>query len=184
MVDYCTLEDVKAYLTTSQSTDDLLLADLITDCSRAIDTLTKRHFYGNLETRTFDAVKNVYRNTLMLDEDLSTVVSITNGDGNTISASDYVLEPRNWTPRYGITLKVGSGKVWTYQTDPENAIAVNGSWGYVNGTTPPEVIKRACIRLVRYQYLEKSKKTENIQVPDAIQKMLDPYVKNLMTGIG
>lgn len=187
--EYCSLNDVRVYMNTTQTSDDPLLSNLITDCSREIDTYCNRQFYGTTATRYFDAVQDVDNRTLYLDEDLQSVTSLVNGDSDTLSASTYVLQPPNESPKYAIRLKSSSGKSWTWQTDPENAVSVTGVWGYVSGTVPPEEIKRACIRLVAWRYKQKSAPFETtgladlgqVVVPSAmpvdVARMLKPYVR-------
>jgi hypothetical protein len=187
--EYTSLTEVKRYISTGQSTDDTLLQELITDCSREIDTYCQRQFYGTTATRYFDAEQDVTERTLFLDEDLQSVSALVNGDGETLSGSTYLLQPPNDTPKYAIKLKSSSSKSWTWYTDPENAISVTGVWGYVSGTVPPEDIKRACIRLVAWRYKQKSAPFETtgladlgqVVVPSAmpvdVVRMLKPYVR-------
>jgi len=158
MVDYCTLAEAKSQINTrnpSGTISDDFLSAIITDCSREIDEHCDRHFYADYATRTFDALEDVYGYDLMLDEDLIGVTTITNGDSTTVSSSDYVLRPANENPKYKIRLKRGSSVSWTYQNDPEDAISVEGTWGYNDGTVPPEVIKRATIRLVAWRFSQR-----------------------------
>lgn len=94
---------------------------------------------------------------LMLPQygDLCQITSITNGDGTTVSSSNYVLEPRSLPdgPWWGIRLKRNSGVTWTYDDSPEGAIAITGRWAY--SVTAPEPIVRAATRLVVFYYRAK-----------------------------
>lgn len=182
MADYCTLTELKRFINSNQPDDDVFLNTLITDSSREIDNYCGRHFYGEMTTHYFDAIKDVHGQTLYLDEDLTGVVSITNGDGAVFNTSDYVLEPRNVTPYYGVTLKISSAKIWTFVVNPENAIALNGTWGFVPGTTPPPVINLSCLRLARLHYLERSKALTTTDTPDIILKLLDPFKRHKAVG--
>lgn len=157
-VDYCTLVEAKVYIgaVITDTSKDALVEDLITDCSRFIDRYTKRHFYATTETRTYNPDRDIHGNLLFLDEDLLTVTALTNGDSATLAAGDYILESPNFTPKWGIRLKFGSGKTWTWQASPENAISVTGTWGYNNGTVPPDEIKIACKKLVAWEFKHRS----------------------------
>lgn len=110
--------------------DDALIVDFIREISRTIDAKADRFFYPLIQTRRFDAVRDVANNRLWLDQDLLAVDTLTNGDNTVITAAQYVCEPRNGTPIWGIQLKGSSGVTWTYDTDPENAIVLAGTWGY------------------------------------------------------
>ena len=86
---------------------------------------------------------------LMLDKDLRSITGITNGDGTTITSTQYNLEPRNDPPYQYIRLK--SGHSWIFDTDGE--VAIDGNWGYT--TTAPADITQATIRLTAYLYRQK-----------------------------
>ncbi|MBZ0310601.1 MAG: phage gp6-like head-tail connector protein, partial [Anaerolineae bacterium] len=148
--DYTTLEAIKLTLNEVGTTDDAFLTALITRASRAIDTHCGRFFVGEAQTRYFDAIADIDGQILLLDEDLLSVTELTNGDGDVIASSDYVLLPSNHSPHYAIRLKASGSESWTYVDDPENAIVVNGTWGFSNGT--PDDVEQACIRLVVFMY--------------------------------
>lgn len=155
--DYATLADVRALLSveSSETGDDTLLETLITRVSRWIDHETGWWFYPKTQTRKFHAIDNVDRRALLLDAPLLTITSITNGDGETVAASSYVLEPANSSPYAAIILKASSGVTWTYQTDPEQAISVAGTWGWTASTPPQSAyvdIRHACAMMAVWQY--------------------------------
>lgn len=150
--DYVTVEDFRREIRTSETSDDVLIEELIRQASREIDQFCGRHFYGLVQTRYFDALHNVDGISLLLDEDLAGVISITLGDGTTVAPTEYVMRPLNTTPKVSIKLLASSAKWWTYTVDPEAAIAIDGTWGYVAGTVPPEPIRRAALMLSRYRY--------------------------------
>jgi hypothetical protein len=153
---YATLDQLKTYVGATDTTDDLLLTDCLTRAQAMIDSATSRRFEAAADsTRTFDGVVDVSRGgrTLWLDGDLCALTSITNGDGGSVTPVQVVSEPRNSTPYYALTLKASSGLVWTYETDPEDAISVTGRWAY--SVTPPADIEQACIRLAAWLYRQK-----------------------------
>lgn len=189
MTDYFTLTDVRAYLNTDSTADDALLSTLIGRASALVETHCGRTFVARAETRVYDAVADVHRGDLLLDDDLLTVTTLTNGDGAEIAASAYVLLPANHTPKYAIRLKASSSVSWTYNTDPEQAISVNGSWGYHNGTAAPEDVRHATARLAAWLYKQRDAPFENTGLPELgeviiptalpadIQRTLAPYVR-------
>lgn len=172
--DYADINDIKIDQEIVDSTgepvastkDDNLIWQLIHESSREIDSFCSRHFYGVVETRYFDALESVDGQTLLLDEDLAAVGTITLGTGDTLDSSDYVLLPYNSTPKHQIRLKASSSEWWSYNDDPEGAISVSGTWGYTAGTTPPDAIKRACISLVRWRYRQRQAPFEQAGMGD------------------
>lgn len=150
---YITLNEVKTYGDFESTNDDSLLTNLISDAQGIIEGITKRKFEGSASNRYFDAITDIDERTLLLDEDLCSISSITNGDGVVLTSGEYVTEDRNDTPFWGITLKSSSNKSWTYETDPENAITVSGVWAY--SSTPPSDIHIATLRLVSWLYKQR-----------------------------
>lgn len=132
---YATLAEYKAYVTSrGQSVsisdlDDSVIEDLLEAASRYYDRQTSRKFYPSVYSRSYDTPEG---QTLWVDFDLLEVVSITNGAGASITAADYVFEPRNIYPKYAIKIKDTSSVVWDYdETDGiENAISLVAVGGY------------------------------------------------------
>lgn len=193
MTTYCSLDELKAYLGTRLDTDDTEIQARITEASAAIDVYCQRVFVGAAATRAYDAVQAVDGRTLLLDEDLLSVTTITNGDGTALDSGDYVLLPANVTPKYAVRLKASSGVSWTYTTDPEDAISVNGTWGYAN--TQPDTVRHACIRLAAWYYRQKDAPFETTGMPDLglvtvpasipadVTALLDPYVRHRIGSV-
>ena len=199
--EYCSLEDVKAELgiVAANTNDDAKLQSYITAASREIDTFTKRRFYGVVDTRYYHALNDTDGRRLLLDYDLSGVIEITLGDGSVLAASDYVLEPYNEDPKFAVVLKASSDLSWkNYDTDPERAIAVEGTWGYTAGTVPPEAIRRAAISYTRWRYLARRASPTSGQtgtggigeypvtshLPDEVQRMLTPFRSFVIKAVG
>ena len=114
------------------------------------------------DIRYFDAEKDVDSDVLWLDKDLlvdsNNVPVILNGDASTDILWDsdntiFVTEPRNEQPVYGITLTSEGGKSWTYDSNPESAISIDGTWGY--STNVPDDVKWATIRLASWLYKQR-----------------------------
>lgn len=154
---YPTASDLGRYLGIDNQAD----ADLITlfraaaiDYIEGPDGAQRIYEAAADATRVFDAVRDVDGQMLILDHDLISVTTLTNGDGVTISASAYTLEgiggERNQAPYRRIRLKTSSALTWRYTTDPEGAISLLGRWGY--STTAPARIAEICRELVAWQY--------------------------------
>lgn len=156
---YCTLTQLKTYISATDTGDDTILNDCIARAQGMIDSYTRRTFEAAADTaRTFDAVADVRGRELWLDADLCAITSITNGDGTTVALASVISEPRNVTPYYALVLKGSSGLAWTYTDDPEDAIEVEGRWAY--STTAPVDIEQACVRLAAYLYRQKDNSAE------------------------
>lgn len=146
--------DIRAILGIEDTPDDALLETFITNAEAHIGRQTHRQFTAATATRYFNAadprvVDGAY---LYLDEDLVSVTTLTNGDGNVLTvATEYIKQPVNTGPPYHTIKLVASGGItWTYVTDPEIAISIAGSWGYQ--ATVPADIKYACQLWTIHQY--------------------------------
>lgn len=103
----------------------------IRDASGLISGYTQRVFVPYRATRRYDAVGDHIKSfTLNTGEDLLELLSVTNGDGNPIPVSGCVLRPSNASPKWRIELKHSAGVAWTYSDDYQEAISVEGIWGY------------------------------------------------------
>lgn len=146
---------VKRYLNidTVNDGDDTLLTTLIARAQAEIDRFCARTFEASTNTvRYFNALTEVDTRdylTLYLQYDLCSINTITNGDNTTIS-SGYTTKPKNETPYYAIRLLPSSGLAWTYEDDPDDAIAISGKWAY--STTAPADIVQATIELTAWMY--------------------------------
>lgn len=152
---YCTLAEAKAYgvpQAGTDATDDSVIEAIIEGVSRDIDAYTGRKFYTRTETRYFDVPSYGDGRLLLLDDDLLSVTSLTNGDGTTISSTDYVLLPYNETPKYAIVLKQSfSGSfVADASGNTEKVLAIAGTWGYA--TAIPHNIREACKETFKLRY--------------------------------
>ena len=170
MADYTTLASVKTSLyiegtALNGTQDDAFLSTLITRASQYVDTHTNRVFVGTVQTRYFDPTIDSDGRTLILDFDLLSPITITNGDGSTVASSDYILLPPNYTPHYAIKLKSSSSATWSFTDTQENSISVNGTWGY--SATVPSDVEQATIRLVVYWYKLRNTPFYEVSSPDA-----------------
>lgn len=132
---YATLNEYKDYATARSQPpvtdviDDAVIVDLLEQASRYLDEHTGRQFYPTVETRLYDIPVD---QELLLDQDLLSVTTLTNGDATVLTTTDYILEPANSTPKFGIKLKDISAYAWeTNSSDSaEQVISVAGVWGY------------------------------------------------------
>jgi hypothetical protein len=143
---YSRLDLVKGLkrITSVSAPDDLVLERMISAASRFIDNYTNRTFYPRVDTRYYDVPRGAYgefrrggesgmsRELLLLDDDLLSLTTLTNGDLSVILPASYVLEDYNETPYWGIRLKYMSNVYWIWDStgNTERVISVLGEWGY------------------------------------------------------
>jgi len=189
---YVTTTAFKSYRGITKTSDDVLIGDIIDRATAQIETYCDRIFVAptTAATHYFDAVRDTSddRKTLYLDDDLVTIVTIVNGDDETIASTHYVPVPRHATPYYQIRLTGLADMLWTYSDAPEDAIEVNGRWGYA--TSAPADIQHATIRLAAYLYAQKDASVFDVTMmpgqgvmtvpqgfPRDVREILDPYKK-------
>ena len=152
---YVSSSEVKNYLKITSSTEDTLLAFLITAAQNYIEAQTETTFEVSADTtRYFDAIDDVDGRKLYLDAWLATTpTSITNGDGATISTSDVIYHPRRQTPYYAIEIKSSVDTDWKYEDESHNAIVVVGKFGY--SLTASNEIKLLTLRLIHWLFRQR-----------------------------
>jgi len=186
---YTTAAAVKTYLGISSATDDTLIGTLVAAAQSAIDVYTRRVFECSSATaRLLDAESDTdpQRQILYLRDDLCTVTAVVNGDGVTVTAAQYVTEPRDTTPYHALRLKTSTQTAWTFVTDQEGAISVTGKWAY-SATAPADVVQ-AATRLAAWMYRAKDSQVFEstafseggsirirMDIPADIKALLDPY---------
>jgi hypothetical protein len=130
---YATLAEFKAWkeIESSDAMRDGDVERILEAQSRFIDDKTFRTFYPRIETRYYDIPDE---RCLRVDDDLLQVLSLTNGNGSTIAAAQYNLEPKNLTPYYEIKLKELSAEAWMPDSTHggDRVVAVYGYWGFHN----------------------------------------------------
>lgn len=192
---YTDVATLKAYMggfDDASSDDDALLSDIIDRVQAAIERHCHRTFEASADTTRYrDAVADVgdgcdeERRTLYLDTDLCAITSITNGDGTTVAASEYITLPTNRTPFYAIRLKQASSVAWTYSTSPENAIAIVGKHAW--STTAPDDIVHWTLRLAAWTYKQVDNYdggTDRPMVsPDGVLRLPMAWPKDVLEGL-
>lgn len=189
---YVTLANFKLYRGITSSKDDVLIDLLLDRATAQIESYCDRVFAAptTAATRYYDAVRDVSddRRTLYLDEDLCSITTVVNGDGETVATTHYTTEPRNQTPYHSLRMTWLSDADWTWDDAPEDAIQINGRWGYA--TSAPADIQHATIRLAAYLYAQKDASTFDTTVyadagmmtvpqglPKDVRIIVDPYRK-------
>lgn len=191
---YATLAELRASpelkLADTETADDTLLIDLLQAVAALIDTHTGRTFVAASDTtRHYDARCDVEGANLYVD-DLCAITTITNGDGVVVAANEYTTKPKDSTPYWRIRLLGSSGKAWTYDTDPEDAITILGRHAY--SITAPEDVKRANIMgaaaLYRMAASNESDRPivagggiviEPSKLPPTFWTLINPYVRKV-----
>lgn len=131
MTSYCLLADLKTYLNVTSSSDDVLIQVLLDAATARINSKTGRNFLATTNTtRYYNPNFDVYSGELWLDEDLSYLASVVNGDSANITASTYT-KPTNETPYHRIGINPSSSYYWTYTTNPEASVSVSGRFAYM-----------------------------------------------------
>lgn len=162
-----------------------LMQDSLDEAESAINDYTRRNFVGTAGTVYYNRYSQrlVQNQALYLQEDLFSLTSLTNGDGQTIPVGSVWLEPRNAGPPYRI-LRLHSAYVYVWNTDSD--VIVAGTFGF--STTPPAAIARSTVRLAAYYYRLKDVGPADVSgfqeagevqypkgLPDDIKVQLAPY---------
>ncbi len=132
---YVTRDDFLSWVTpqdkTSNIIDDSVIDDIIESASRYFDDETERTFYPRVETRSYDVPES---RELIVDDDLLSVITLTNGDDSEIESTEYNLFPKNITPHIGLKLKSTSSIYWTLSSGGESEWVIDllGEWGFHN----------------------------------------------------
>lgn len=158
---YTTFEAVEQYLGDIKRTATEAEAQIeafIPQISTYIDNHTHRTFEAVTATKYFDAEADVQdferdgdKRMLWLGKhEIAEITTVTNGDSVVVASNQYVTEPRNNTPYYALVLKVSADVAWTWDSSPENAIAIAGKWGY--SLAAPDDVQYAALLLAVYAY--------------------------------
>lgn len=132
MNDYCTLEQLRGYLTSSsvdmERWDDDKMLQYIEQASRRIDKWCDRRFYPRYATRYLDFQSSY---NLLLDEDLLDVTTLSSG-GTEVADTDYYLYPLNTYPKWKIEVDQSTTSIMNYSNTHQKAVTVVGTWGWHN----------------------------------------------------
>lgn len=113
----------------TDTSDDEVIQNMLESVSRYIDGQTNRTFYPRIETRYYSIPSG---RLLILDDDLLTLTTLTNGDNDEITSTYYNLLDKNHEPKWGIELKETSSVYWETDSDgnSEHVLDVLGWWGF------------------------------------------------------
>jgi len=188
MSNYASLLDLRDYLSPGNSLgsyNDGLLQDSLDEAESAINDYTRRNFAGTAGTVYVNRFSQhfVQNQAMYLQNDLHTLVSLTNGDSQNIPVGSVWLEPRNAGPPYRL-LRLHSAYVYVWNTDSD--VIVAGTFGF--STVAPAAISRASVELAAWYFrLKDSGPTEATglsaagevvypkSIPDHILGKLLPY---------
>jgi hypothetical protein len=162
---YASLSDLRAYLKlgAGETGDDTFLTNSLARAQAFIESpqCCNRVFEASADSTRYQDMSRVLSDgrTLLLDYDLATTpTTVTNGDGQVIASTNYVLEPRNLTPYHSIRLKQSSGYTWSSGDDPDNPITIVAKWAY--SLTAPTAIVTATLLLAKWLYRQKNATSE------------------------
>lgn len=164
MPDYTTLSAVKSQLNieASNTDDDTLIETFVTQASEMIDSVCNRRFIATPGTLKLDACPpHLYGNTLFFGDDVTSVLSISDANGE-IDSANYWLKPNNTSPKWGAAFK--SGYTPQYDSSAQQAITVVGSLGYA--VSAPSDINLAATRLAAWMYQTRDNTGESVRFMD------------------
>lgn len=185
---YVTLGSFRAYLSPDDSlgtTQNTLLQSSLDAAERLVDDYTRRNFLGTAGTVYYNRYsQNLVRDQgFYLREDIVSLTSITNGDGQNIPIGSVWLEPRNAGPPYRIA-RLKSSYVYTWNTDSDVIFA--GTFGY--GTAVPPAVTQAVLEYAAYIFRTKDVGTPEVAgfpeggeisyprgMPTTVRWKLEPY---------
>lgn len=121
---------VRGYADSTEDSDDNLIQALIPEVStQFIAEGLGRIPLPYIDTKQF-APARVRGRELLLQDDLLAATSVTNGNGGSVSSSNYNLRPDNSNPKQRVELTTVSGEFWNF-TFAENRVQIVGTWGYL-----------------------------------------------------
>ena len=135
---YATLDDLKARLDITATTDDAVLLAYLEAASREVDNLCHRHFYVETATRYFDTKSSFSK--LLIDDVLSVTTLTTDSeldgtyDGETWTegpTNDFTLWPWNIWPKMEVDVSVNGD--YSFPKKVDRYVKIIGSFGYGDG---------------------------------------------------
>lgn len=192
---YCTVDDVKLYLSITSNTDDALLTRITNAATAIIETITKRVFEEpeTDETRVYFtknrlSENNGVANEFVVGDDFLSITSITNYNGSNVNLANILQLPFNIFPKWIIKFTKSSGLHFGY-CEEDDKISITGKFAY--SSTPPEDIKQAAIRLTAWLYKQKDGGADldrpilsgegtvvlPAHLPQDVELFLKPYIK-------
>jgi hypothetical protein len=164
---YATLNEIKAYLSISDTVDDTLLEKLVESASRSIDRIANRRFYldATASARLYRAYSDIFVYTDDIGSTTDLAVAIDENGNGTYTKSvtlntDYILDPLT-SPSLGrpytqLTM-VSNTQMWPIfpgltQNGLRPGVRVTAKWGW---PSVPNDINMACLILTADLYKRK-----------------------------
>lgn len=164
---YATLNEIKGYLSISDTVDDTLLENLIESASRSIDRIANRRFYldSTASARLYRAYSDIFVYTDDIGSTTDLAVAIDENGNGTYTKSvtlntDYILDPLT-APSLGrpytqLTM-VSNTEMWPIfpgltQNGLRPGVRVTAKWGWPE---VPNDINMACLILTADLYKRK-----------------------------
>lgn len=157
MTDYCTIALVKTRLGITNTDDDTMLQDIVSEVSAWMDAYCNRPLYRDSdETRYYDPLNDVFGTLLVFDGELAVVTSVTVG-GTLWASSDYITQPRNRPPYREMRLARASSKTWSDGSVTESSIVIVGRWCMIPSELDSryDLLQGAAVALAMFVYREK-----------------------------
>lgn len=132
---YCTREDVKEALDIKLTArTDRVIDRAVESASRGIENLTRRIFYPTITTKYYDfpdrTTSYAYRQWFDQPDQLISATTVTSG-GNTITGSEYFLEPINsGLPYNRIEINLATSETFDAADTWQRQTVITGTWGY------------------------------------------------------
>ena len=195
IMSYPALANLKTFVNTSSESEDGVLQICL---DAAIDFVEKYtgHSFEESDSVTIKVIPEYpyilgpHRRKLLINEyDIQSVSGITNGDGESIAASDYRLLPVDGPPYFMIELAADSGLYWFSGWDRIGTVDIVCTTGYCADTGTPGDIYAAIIQLAVHLYRARSSGggghvrtatrgglvIEPSDIPDSVRVVLDSY---------
>lgn len=157
--------------------DDSFITRALNGAQEALDGFLRRVVLADTDTtKYFDAGgESVEDRTLHIADmgDLCSIATVTNGDSVVVTSGQYTTYPKTLTehsPSFErLRLLSSSGLAWTYSTDIENAISIEGKWGmWATIATVPDAFKVSVMELAAHSMeSRKAQVFDTVAIPDA-----------------
>lgn len=155
------------------TSDDDLLSTYVTEASALVEGECNRQLVSTIGTLNLDCgPPHVYGDMLYFDKkDVRSIVSLTNGDGDEITADKYLLIPANDDPKYALRLKNNSGVSFTYVSEPKQALTLVATLGLFDQDSVPSDMHLAATKLAAWLYQNRDNDGSIIQLADGAKSI-------------
>lgn len=156
---YADVEAIKMILEIDTTKHDAILATMASQAQSVVDELTGYEWEAGADsTKRFTVGLDTVGSELHFGRFCAEITTITNdadaGAPDVLASSDFVTIPQNGSAFTGVKLLASSGKVWTYTSDPEMGITVEGKWA--RAVEAPDWVALAATRLAVFWYRKRT----------------------------